>query len=106
MYTGSEVVVLILCAPAGALVGYLLIKWQHYKRDQKLRALVAGLMAEWKEERKHLVACKHCLYGKTWRPEVIARNFPIDSDEPWMEDCEYCGGEGFVPKVRLKANLN
>lgn len=101
MYSGTEVVVLILCAPVSALLGYLAIKWYRYKKDQELRELVRRLMSEYREARKQQVECPHCLYGRTWRPEIIAEGFPIDSEEPWMEDCLVCEGDGFLPKAQM-----
>jgi hypothetical protein len=68
------------------------------KKDQEIRTLVAGLMAEHRERRKHLVECPHCWYGKTWRPEVLSGTYSFDSDEPMMTDCKVCEGEGFLPK--------
>lgn len=100
-YSDSETLTLILCVPFGALIGYGVVLWVRHVKDRKLRALVATLMAEHKEARKHLVECPRCFYGKVWRPEVLAGEFPFDYDEPLLEDCRSCAGEGFVPRNQL-----
>lgn len=92
---------LLWCVLLGGLIVFGLLMWRRHVKNQKLRALVASLMAEHKEERKHLVECPKCFYGKTWRPEVLAGNFSLDYDEPLLEDCQACAGEGFIPRNQL-----
>ena len=104
MLSDTEVVVVLILGTAMIVaITALMIQRRRYKRDQELRKVVAGLMAEYREERKKKMECPNCYGGKTWRPSIVARGFPVDTDEPWMEDCEKCEGEGLIPKPLLNS---
>ena len=101
MPSDTTVIAVIFGVVLIGAIGAYLVQHRRYKKGQKIRGLVAGWMAEHRAARQQMVECQHCLHGKTWRPEIVAKGFPVDSEEPWMEDCKVCDGAGLLPRKRL-----
>jgi hypothetical protein len=95
----SNPFVLLLAFVVLVIIGYLIQDWL---KDRRIRKVVAKCMAEHKAWRETQVECPNCLYGKTWRPEVMAANVDdIDFDEPLLTDCQKCNGSGLLPRKNL-----